>query len=67
MPEFSGMDIINSLKKDNLLEKKKIVVLTASSLNEEDTNALVGDGIKAVLKKPISIEELSTAMQQFGS
>jgi two-component system, OmpR family, response regulator len=66
MPEISGMDIINSLKKDNLLEKKKIVVLTASTLNEEDTNALVQDGIKAVLKKPISIEELSTAMQQFG-
>ena len=64
MPEFSGMDIINSLKKNNLLEKKKLVVLTASSLNEEDTNALVGDGIK---EKPISIEELSTAMQQFGS
>ena len=34
MPEFSGMDIINSLKEDNLLEKKKIVVLTASTLNE---------------------------------
>jgi DNA-binding response OmpR family regulator len=67
MPEFSGMDIINSLKKDNLLEKKKIVVLTASALNEEDINALVGNGIKAILKKPISIEELSTVMQQFGS
>jgi two-component system, OmpR family, response regulator len=66
MPEFSGMDIINSLKRDNLSEKKKVIVLTASTLNEEDTNALVRDGIKAVLKKPISIEELSTAMQQSG-
>jgi CheY-like chemotaxis protein len=66
MPEFSGMDIIKSLKKDNLLEKKKVIVLTASTLNEEDTDALVRDGIKAVLKKPISIEELSSAMQQFG-
>lgn len=55
-----------ALKRDNLLEKKKIVVLTASTLNEEDTNALVRDGIKAVLKKPISIEELSSAMKQFG-
>jgi two-component system OmpR family response regulator len=66
MPDFSGLDIINSLKKDNLLEKKKVVVLTASTLNEEDTDALVRDGIKAVLKKPISIEELSRALEQFG-
>jgi DNA-binding response OmpR family regulator len=65
MPEVSGMDIIKSLKKDNLLEKKKIVVLTASTLNQDDIDSLVRDGIKAVLKKPISIEELSTAIQQF--
>ena len=31
MPEFSGVDIIKSLKSDNLLENRKIVVLTAST------------------------------------
>jgi CheY-like chemotaxis protein len=31
MPVFSGLDVINSLKKENLLEQKKIVVFTASS------------------------------------
>ena len=66
MPDFSGMDVIKSLKKDNLLEKKKIIVLTASTLNEEDTDALVRDGIKAVLKKPISLDELSSTLKQFG-
>jgi two-component system OmpR family response regulator len=65
MPEFSGVDIINSLGKDNLLEKNRIIVLTASSLNDEDTDNLVRDGIRAVLKKPISVDELTKAMQQF--
>ena len=65
MPEYSGIDIINSLKKDNLLGKNRIIVLTASSLNEEDTNNLVRDGVRAVLKKPISVDELTEAMQQF--
>ena len=65
MPEFSGMDIIKSLKGDNLLEKKKVIVLTASTLNEDDIESLVRDGIRAVLKKPISIDELTTVMQQF--
>jgi CheY-like chemotaxis protein len=65
MPEFSGMDIINSLKAENLLEKKNIIILTASALHEEETEALVRDGIRSVLKKPISIEDLTSALQQF--
>lgn len=65
MPDFSGLDIINSLKKDNLLEKNRIIVLTASSLDVEDTESIVRDGVRAVLKKPISVDELTTVMQQF--
>jgi two-component system, OmpR family, response regulator len=66
MPEFSGMDIIKSLKTDNLLEKKKVVVLTASTLSEDETDRLLRDGIRAVLKKPISIDELTTTIEQLG-
>jgi two-component system OmpR family response regulator len=66
MPDFSGMDIIKSLKSDNLLVKMKVVVLTASTLNEDERDALLRDGIRAVLKKPISIDELSSTIQQFG-
>ena len=31
MPEFSGWDILQSLKKDGLVESKNIVIFTASS------------------------------------
>jgi two-component system OmpR family response regulator len=65
MPEFSGMDIIKSLKQDNLLEKNKVVVLTASTLNQDDIDSLIRDGVRTVLKKPISLDELSSIMQQF--
>jgi two-component system, OmpR family, response regulator len=66
MPEFSGIDVINSLKKDNLLGKKNIVVLTASTLDGKDTENFLRDGIKDILKKPISVDELTAVMQRFG-
>jgi two-component system, OmpR family, response regulator len=66
MPEFSGIDVINSLKKDNLLGKKNIVVLTASTLDGQDTESFLRDGIKDILKKPISVDELTAVMRRFG-
>ena len=65
MAEFSGLDVIESLKKDNLLEKKSIIILTASPIEKEDTERFIQDGIKAVLKKPISVDELTSVIQQF--
>ncbi len=66
MPGFSGVDVINSLKQDNLLEKKNIVVLTASTVDGKDAESFLQDGIRAILKKPISVDELITVMQKFG-
>ena len=66
MPEFSGVDVINSLKEDNLLGIKNIVVLTASTLDGKDAESFLQDGIRAILKKPISVDELTTVMQKFG-
>jgi two-component system OmpR family response regulator len=66
MPEFSGVDVINSLKQDNLLGKKNIVILTASTVDEKDAESFLQDGIRAILKKPISVDELTYVMQKFG-
>jgi CheY-like chemotaxis protein len=63
MPGFSGIDILNSLKSDNLLSKKNIIVLTASALNDDETEGFIRDGVKAVIKKPISIDDLTNAIQ----
>jgi two-component system, OmpR family, response regulator len=64
MPRFSGIDILNSLKSDNLLSKKNIIVLTASALNDDETEGFIRDGVKAVIKKPISIDDLTNAIQR---
>jgi two-component system OmpR family response regulator len=64
MPDFSGLDVINSLKKENLLEQKKIVVFTASSdpkVMEEIRNS----GVKGILKKPCSVDDLTALIDKF--
>ena len=66
MPGFSGIDIMNSLKMENLLEKMKIIILSASAINDEQLQSFLDDGVRAVLKKPISIDELTTVIEQIG-
>jgi CheY-like chemotaxis protein len=64
MPDFSGLDLINSLKKENLLDQRKIVVFTASSdpkVMEEIRNS----GVKGILKKPCSVDELAKLIEKF--
>jgi DNA-binding response OmpR family regulator len=63
MPDFSEKDIINSLKKDNLLDERNIVVFTASDRKvlEEIRNG----GVKAIFKKPFSVDELTALIEKF--
>jgi CheY-like chemotaxis protein len=64
MPEFSGLDVIKSLKNENLLERRNIVVFTASSDPKvfEETER---SGVKAVFKKPFSIDDLTALIDNF--
>jgi CheY-like chemotaxis protein len=64
MPEFSGLDVIKSLKNENLLERRNIVVFTASSdakILEETERS----GIKAIFKKPFSVDDLTALIEKF--
>jgi two-component system, OmpR family, response regulator len=63
MPEFTGLDIIRELKKDNLLSSKNIVFFTASNINEEE---LLSQGVKGIIRKPISIDALKQAIEEFS-
>jgi CheY-like chemotaxis protein len=64
MPEFSGLDVIKSLKNENLLERRNIVVFTASSdpkvLEEIETS-----GVKGIFKKPFSVDDLTALIEKF--
>jgi len=67
MPEFSGVDIINNLAKDNIVKEKKIVVMTASAVNDEELKNLVNLGVHSVLRKPVDIDALLDKIEEVGS
>lgn len=58
MPDFSGIDIIDSLAEKNKISEQKIVVFTASSVSRSEIDKLVKKGAHSCLKKPIDPDEL---------
>jgi DNA-binding response OmpR family regulator len=64
MPEFTGLDIVNSLKTDGLLKKKNVVIFTASS-DQKLFEELRKSGVKEILKKPCSVDELSDLINRY--
>ncbi len=67
MPEFSGIDIIKSLAKDGKIKEKKIVVMTASAVGDEELNGLVDLGIHSFLKKPVDIDAILDKIDEISS
>jgi len=63
MPELSGFDIIDALEKDNMMKDNKIVVLTATTITQEQIDRLKKQGVKDVLKKPIRPDVISKALK----
>ena len=64
MPEFSGYDVVKALKEEGILESKNIAIFSASSdrtLIEE----MRKKGVKDILKKPCSLEELTNMIEKF--
>ena len=63
MPEFSGIDIIQTLEKEKILKDQKILIFSATAFTTSQVNDLLKkDGIKGCLKKPIQLNELLTAI-----
>jgi len=67
MPEFSGVDIINNLAEDDIVKEKKIVVMTASAVNDEELKNLVNLGVHSVLRKPVDIDALLDKIEEVSS
>ena len=65
MPGFSGLDVIESLKKNNKLEEQKIIIFTASSAtNTEIDKLLKYDGVKICIRKPVDIKILINKVEE---
>jgi len=67
MPEFSGIDIVNDLAKDGTIKEKKIVIMTASALKEEELKNLLDLGVHSILRKPVDIDAILDKIEEIGS
>jgi len=67
MPEFSGIDIINNLAKDDIVKENKIVIMTASAVNDEELKNMINLGVHSVLRKPVDIDTLLDKIEEIGS
>ena len=52
MPEFSGLDVIKSLKNSGDLEKNKVILFTAASIADQEIQDWIKMGVKDCLRKP---------------
>jgi len=67
MPEFSGVDIVNYLVKEGTIKEKKIVIFTASSINDEQLEHLIDLGAHSALRKPVDIDALLDKIEEVSS
>ena len=64
MPDFTGLDVIDSLKNEGLLESKNIIIFTASS-DKNLFERLKNSGVKGIVKKPSSLQELEELLDKY--
>lgn len=58
MPQYSGMDFLQDLKKQRPSELKKIVVTSLLQFDETQIKELMGFGIHAVEEKPSNFQQI---------
>ena len=65
MPEFSGLDVIESLKKSNKLKDQKIIIFTASSATDKEIGELLENvGVYSCIKKPVRVNSLMRKIEE---
>lgn len=65
IPEYSGFDILDQLKKQGVREKN-LVVITAAKLEMDNFSDYKEVGIKEVLHKPISLGQLDELIYKYS-
>jgi len=67
MPEFSGKDVFDSLVKEGIMNKQKVVIFTASSPTKEEIDLFLEKGAHSILKKPVDPDHLSEFVHKLES
>ncbi|MDH3203819.1 MAG: response regulator, partial [Nitrosopumilus sp.] len=66
MPEFSGVDVIHTLKEEGIIDKQKIIIFTASSATQSDISELIKLGAHSCIRKPVDIDTLLETLDKLG-
>lgn len=64
MPELSGFDIVEKLKKSGKINQTKIVIFSAKEVTEKQISDLLERGVYAFLKKPVKLEALRKILEK---
>ena len=67
MPNFSGADVIDALVKEGIMNKQKVVILTAASPTKEEVDQFLEKGAHSVLKKPYDPDALAKFVSKLES
>ena len=59
MPDFSGMDVIDALVKEGIMDKQKVVIFTGMSPTEKEIELFLEKGVHSVIKQPVDSDYLS--------
>jgi len=59
MPDFSGVDVIDILVKEGIMNKQKVVIFTGTSPTKKEIDRFLEKGVHSVLKQPVDADFLS--------
>jgi len=67
MPDFSGVDVLDALVKEGIMDKKKIIVFTGSTATQGLFGSLLEKGVHLIIRKPVDIDLLIETIQKMPS
>ena len=67
MPDFCGTDVFDALVKEGIMNKQKVVILTAASPTKEEIDQFLEKGAHSVLKKPYDPDALAKFVSKLES
>ena len=67
MPDFSGLDVLDGLEKDDIINKQKVIVFSASTPTEEEQKSLLQKGVHSILSKPLDPDKLIEHIEKINS
>jgi len=59
MPDFSGVDVIDVLVKEGIMNKQKVIIFTGTSPTKKEIDRFLEKGVHSVLKQPVDADFLS--------